>query len=181
MVVTKDRVLIEIGSTGGTEIEASITETIPKAEARYRAVAGFNFSTQFVTTYVSGEQTFTLSGCPDSLINDLKYGDLLEGTGVPSETYITNIDTIDNIVTVNNEFTADGTELFLSQNIEYWPVISAIITYLISKTTANPNVKDVISKSVGPLRYSFDKSALNMRYGLPESLVQAIPHYTGIM
>jgi hypothetical protein len=181
MIVTKDRVKIELGVTD-TSLDIKITETIPKAEARYRTIANFNFNTQFITTYVTGTNHFTLSSCPDSLIFDLNYGDLIEGTGVPAEAYITTIDKINGLVYVSEDFTDGGDSLSLAQNISYWPVISSVVYYLIGKQSiTNQNKKEVLSKAVSPLRVSFDKSSINQRYGLPENLVQSIPSYGALM
>ena len=183
MNVTKERVKIEIDiSSTNTTYDADITATIPKAEARYRTVANFNFSTQFITTYASGDNTFTLSTHSDSLANDLNYGDLIDGVGVPDETYITDIDTINGIITVSEDFTDSGTTLILCQNIEYWPVISALVWYMMSKqSTTSILTTNIKSKSVGPLSITYDNSNINRRYGIPESIVQSIPQYGALM
>ena len=180
MIINLNRVKSELGIVVN-DYNEDITKTIPKAESKYRLIANYNFNWQFSASYTSGESQFTVDLSPDSPMYELSYGDLINGDGVPAETYVIDIDFCTGIITTNNAFTDDGTELFKCQSIEYWPVISSIIWYMIGKlSTSNQNTAGIVSKSVGPLSYTFDKSSINSRYGLPESLVQSIPSYAGV-
>ena len=199
-IITLARVKTELGITNGT-YDAQITALIPTAEAKYRQIANYNFSSQFVLSYKNGDSFFTPGSIdysfrwgdaylsvgpnPNSIIYDLFYGDLIEGTGVDPETYITSVDKINNKVYVNNAFTADGDNLIFAQNISYWSTISAMIWFLIGKQSiTNQDTFIVSSRSVGPLSVSFDaaslKSASVSRYGLPESIINAIPVYASM-
>ena len=177
MIITKERVKIEIGTTE-TTYDDRIAATIPNAESKFRQIAGFGFSVDFYADYTSTENTFLLPVEPNSIIYKLRYGNLIDGVGVPSETYITDINTTTGIVTVSNAFTSDGTKLVLCQDISYWSTISQMIMYLISKKTATAGTaKEVTRKSVGPLSVTYDKSAISSKWGIPESIVNSIPVY----
>lgn len=196
MSITTAQVKIELGITSST-YDSAIANKIPQAEAKYREIANNNFSWSMFVNFTNTEKTFSPLGedystsyghafinvtpSSNNPIWQLKYGDIVEGTGIPAGTYITGIDTIENEVTVSAAFTADGDRLKVTTNIAYYPVISNMIWYMIQQqTTTAASAKEYISRSVGPLSWTLDNSAINKRYGLPEKIVQAIPKYAGI-
>ncbi len=195
-MISQAQVKIELGITS-TTYDSAITAKIPQAEAKYREVAGNDFNWMFYATYTNTESVFKAGGLDyavkfgdaflnsqptaDSPLWQIKYGDLIEGTGVPAGTYVTAIDKIENEITVSNAFTADGDRLRLTTNISYYPTISQIIWFMIAQqTTTAASAKEYVSRSVGPLSWTLDPSAINKRYGIPEKLVQAIPRYVGV-
>lgn len=196
MSISQAQVKIELGITS-TTYDSAIASKIPQAEAKYREVAGHDFNWMFYVEFTNGESTFKPGGLNyavkfgDAFLNtqpnrdnpiwQLKYGDIIEGTGITAGTYITAIDTLENEVTVSAPFTANGDRLRVTTNIEYYPVISKIIWFMIGQqTTTKAAELEYISRSVGPLSWTKDGSGINKRYNLPESIVNAIPKYAGL-
>lgn len=180
MIITKKRVKSELGILGN-QYDAEITGCIPQAESKYRTIANYNFNYQISCSYTSGNTYFNLSTQPDSPIHNLKFGDLIEGAAFPAETYITNINKSTGNVTVSETLTDSGTLLAVCQNIEYWPVISSLVLYMIGrKSVTAQEKKELASKSIAPLSFTFAPQEINKSYGIPMTIVSAIPSYAGI-
>lgn len=180
-----------------TTYDAAITAMIPIAEAKYREISGYDFNWMIYVQFESGENTFEvgcvdyavkfgdafLSGEPakDSSLWQLRYGDIIEGTGIPAETYITAIDTFENTVTVSANFTADSDRMRVTTNISYRPIMSQLIWYMISQqSTTAIDTKDLKSKKVGPLSVTFADDEINSSFGVPMKIVNSILKYAGI-
>ena len=180
MNVTKERVKSELGILDNRD-DAKITANIPLAEAKYRAIANYGFNSQFYADINTGDTTLELSTHEDSPLYRLTYGDIIGGGGAPDETFITDINKRDGIVTLSEAFTEDADYFILGQNVQYYPVISSLIWYMIGQqSTTAQGGKGVISRTVGPLSVTFDKSAINTRYGIPDSIAMNIPKYESV-
>lgn len=195
-MISRDQVKIELGITDTTYDDA-IDAKIPQAEAKYREVAGNDFNFMFYATFADSESTFSPGGVdyssayghafinaypePDGAIWQLKYGDIVEGDGVPAGAYITSIDKKENQVTISDSFTADGDVITVTTNIAYYPVVSQIVWYMIGQqSTTAADSKEYKSRSVGPMAWTLDDSQINRSYGLPQKIVNAIPKYAGV-
>lgn len=193
-MISREQVKIELGITD-TTYDDQIDAKIPQAEAKYREVAGSDFNWMFYCLFASGENSFEpgglnyslssgdnfLSNSPDNPVWQLKYGDIVEGTGVPAGSYITAIDKLENSVTISENFTADGDRIRLTTNIAYYPVVSNIIWYMIGQqSTTAADATNYKSRRVGPLSWVLDDSDINKSYGIPQKLVNAIPKYAGV-
>ena len=167
-----------------TDNDAKITATIPQAEAKYREVAGYDFNTYLVAFYSANSTTITLGGdiseVPvDSPVHYLKYGDIITGTGIPAETYITSVDKRNNRVTISAQTTDASDHMYVTTNISYVPTIARMIWFMIGEQSTTIE-KDVASKSVGPLSITYGKGEYNSVYGLPQKIVDAIPKYVSM-
>ena len=197
MSISLAQVKIELGLVSNATYDAQITAEIPKAEAKYRTISGNAYLFEMFATFTNTELTFKVGGLDyavkygDAFLNtyptenseifEMKFGDIIEGTGIPADTYITGIDKIDNEVTVNNAFTADGDRLTITTNIEYYATISAMIWYQIGKqSTTAQDLKEISAKSVGPLSVTFSNADINLQYGYPSKIIDAIPKFVGL-
>ena len=177
-----------LGLTGDATYDASITAMIPIAEATYREIAGSDFNNYFAASYYSGETSIqTGAGFnfstpnPNSPVMVVKYGDIVTGTGIPAETYITAIDKLNGTITISDTTTDNGAAFYVTTNIKYRPVISGLIWYLIGQqSTTAKDTQAVKSKSVGPLALSYADGEINTTYGVPQKIVDAIPKYVGL-
>ena len=161
---------------------------IPIAEAKYREIAGSDFNNYFAASYFTAETTIQLGGgfnfdTPnmDSSVYVMKYGDIVTGTGIPNETYITAIDKLNGQITLSDTTTNSGAAVYVTTNISYRPVISGMIWYLIGQqSTTAQDEKEVDSKSYGPVSIKYSKGEVNTMYGVPQKIVDAIPKYSGV-
>ena len=196
MSISRTEVKTQLGLKT-TSYDAQIDSLIPIAEAKYREIAGTDFNWPLYVDFTSGQTTFKPGrlnfGVPfgdafidvvpdqDSPIFQIKFGDIIEGTGIPAGTYVTSIDKINDQVTVSSAFTANGNTMSVTTNIEYYPVISSIIWYMIGRqSTTSQDEKEFSSKTVGPLSISLTTGQANTRFGIPQKIVDAIPKYAGV-
>lgn len=172
-----------------TTYDAKITAIIPAAEAKYREIAGYDFNAYMQASYDSGASYITLDGIFsfDGLPNMnsdtylVNYGDIIIGTGIADETYVTSIDKRYGKINISAATTSAGTEIYISTNISYRPIISGMIWYMIGQqSTTAQNEKQVKSKSVSPLSVTYADGEINSVYGIPQKFVNAIPKYAGI-
>ena len=163
-----------LGLTDST-YDAKITATIPQAEAKYREIAGYDFNAYMSVTYASGSTTITMG----SNIYKLSYGDIVTGTGIPAETYITAVDKRNNRVTISEQTTDASDHMYVTTNIAYIPTIARMVWFMIGEQSTTIE-KDVASKSVGPLSITYGKGEYNSVYGLPQKIVDAIPKYVSM-
>jgi len=171
-----------------TTYDAQITAMIPVAEAKYREVAAYGFNSYFDGNWDSGESIISVGGFDMSHTTDtnsqiylLQFGDILEGDGIPNETYITALNKTTGTISISNDTTDSGVDLYVTTNIAYRPVISEMIWYLIGRQdTSVIDTQAVKSKSVSPLSVTYADNEINSTYGLPQKIVDAIPKYAGM-
>jgi len=128
----------------------------------------------------------------DSIEEYLEVGQLISGTGVPADSYISEIyyngdvfnDGSDdfNIPTIqlSANATATGTvKMYLGINIGYQDIIAKGIQYLINGTSTTLPTSGIASKSIGPVSVSYSASAQKMdnKSGMPAWFVSALPKY----
>jgi len=186
-MISLETVKTFLGLTDST-YDAQITAMIPIAEAKYREIAGSDFNNYCAASYYSGDTTIQLGGgfnfeTPnmDSGVYVLGFGDIVTGTGIPDETYITAIDKINGQITLSDTLTDSGAAIYGTTNISYRPVVSGLIWYLIGQqSTTAQDEKTVTSKSVGPLSLTYADGEVNSMYGVPQKIVDAIPKFAGI-
>lgn len=170
-----------------TTYDAQITALIPIAEAKYREIAGFGFNSYFPYSYASGTTTLTLgteffsNNNVADVLYTLVFGDIIEGTGIPAESYITAINKSNGTITISAQTTSGSDNFIISTNISYRPVMASMIWYMIGQqSTTAQSAKQVASKSVGPLSITYAPGEINTAYGLPHKIVNSIPKYASL-
>lgn len=127
----------------------------------------------------------------DSLSEFLEIGQLIEGTGIPADTYIDEVyyngnpfnDGTDDYAIPTIKLSANATETtesgiaYIGINIAYQPVIAKGIQYLINKTSTTLPGRTI--SSVGTVSYAGEDNRVDGRYGMPSWFVKALPRYVG--
>jgi hypothetical protein len=184
--LTLDIVKTQLGITD-TTYDAKITATLPEAEARFRQVAGYDFNYVFTPTYETGSAVIKVYRGANSIIENLRYGDIILSEDFPDGTYI-----IQNYKVPKNDNTgtyyelklsavatsADNFDMILCYNISHYAVLSQLVWYMIGEQDiAKVGEKGVKSKSAGPISVSYGDGDTNQAYGLPNKIVKQIPKY----
>ena len=161
-----------------TTYDAQITAILPVVKADVMRILNHNFHERIWATIVDGESDFTYAyGASETSFavnkpvdNDIEFGRVIEGTGIPDDTYITEYNDYDNIAYCNNSFTADSDRIYTSISIAQWPVISKMVWYRIQG--ASTTIKENLSaKSIGDVSVTFDTTRMNRTYGYPQNLI----------
>lgn len=161
-----------------TTYDTQITAILPVVKADVMRILNHNFHERIWATIVEGESDFTYAyGASETSFavnkpvdNDIEFGRVIEGTGIPDDTYITEYNDYDNIAYCNNTFTADSDRIYTSISIAQWPVISKMVWYRIQGTSTT--IKENLSaKSIGDVSVTFDTTRMNRTYGYPQNLI----------
>lgn len=189
-------VKIELGITDGS-LDAEITERIPFAEAKFRLIAGYQFRYVLNLKYDNSSDIIKVFQLPNSQIDFIDFGAIILSLDFPDGTYVienyrvpfNNIDSGEEGIFYEIKLSASSSaqsssffsDAILSYNISNYAVLSQIVFYMIGKqdiTKQDP--KEVKSRRVGPLSWTFSDASINVRHGLPQPLVDAIPKYEGM-
>ena len=130
----------------------------------------------------------------DDLNEYLEIGQLVQGTGIPADTHITEIfyngdvsvdgDTfcIPTIqLSANITETTAGLRIYLGISIAYQTTIAKGIQFLINGTSTSLPSNSLASRTIGPSSKSFagKDQEIDGRYGLPAWFVKAFPQFQG--
>lgn len=195
-VITTEITKSLLGITEDTYDDA-IELKIPYIDSLVKRITKNKFTVQVVGTLTSGSKTVLVSqvyashgiavynaGQYDSSIDDVLYcGQLLEGDGIPTGTYITDIASFaltgSPSISISVSATASGSVAFLTGiPVDLQQVIAKGIWYLIENDSTIIKDDTWTSRSMGPMsvsRNSMD-SKVNT-YGMPLWFVKAIPTF----
>lgn len=174
--------------------DSSISALIPVVSSDIRRILNNNFTWFFFTSYKSGENSFIptygnnwaggrvkgyygrLYG-PDRVIDfpSLEPGQVLQGEGIPSDTYIESYDGSSEKFTLSGAATEDGNILFPTVKISQWPTISQMIWFRINNSLQKTaGEKQVKSKNYGPVSITYADSEINRKYNYPQALINQL-------
>ena len=86
-----------------TTYDTQITALLPVVKADVKRILNHNFHERIWATIVEGESDFVYAERP--LDNPIEFGRVIEGTGIPDDTYIIDYDSDLDTAYCNNEFT----------------------------------------------------------------------------
>ena len=129
----------------------------------------------------------------DDLEEYIQVGQLIEGDGIPADTYIDEVYYNGGTVTFNDvEYsvpviklsvvpTADGSQLFIGVTIGMQTTIAKGIQFLINGTSTTLPSNSLASRSLGPSSKSFagKDQEIDNKFGMPAWFVKAFPQYQG--
>ena len=156
-----------LGITTNT-YDTQITALLPIVKADVKRILNHNFHERIWATIVEGESDFVYAQRP--LDNPIEFGRVIEGIGIPDDTYIIDYDADADVAYCNNSFTADTDRIYTSISIAQWQAISKMIWFRIQGTSTK--VKENLSaKSIGDVSVTFDTTRMNKLYGYPQSII----------
>jgi len=156
-----------LGITTNT-YDTQITALLPVVEADVKRILNHNFHERIWATIVEGESDFVYAERP--LDNPIEFGRVIEGTGIPDDTYIIDYDADADVAYCNNSFTADTDRVYTSISIAQWQAIAKMIWFRIRGTSTK--IKENLSaKSISDVSVTFDTTRMNKLYGYPQSII----------
>jgi len=192
-VITLEKTKALLGITD-TTYDTLINTQIPIIDAKVKQICNNNFNRQLAVSVVDGDATVTFSGGADYygsrswpdielLLKDLPVGTQLEGTGIPADTYISEVYYAGRSLPyfeMSAPATADNAGyIYAGINIAYQSTIAKCIMWLIGRTNTTIYTDDWKSRSVGPL--SVTKGTANEKLdgmsGLPSDFVREFPRW----
>lgn len=218
ITLAKTKLLLGIDNN---DSDAAITANIPIIDAKVKDISNNRFNKQIVASietdspfvsisslscagvnYVirntNYRNTFCNSGINapyviDDISEFLQIGQLIEGDGIPAETYIdeifeNGISSVNDLVGIPViKMSEDATEtnagqfIFLGIHIGLQPIVAKGIQYLINTTSITLPTNSLASRSIGPSSKSFSSKAQDQegKNGMPAWFVKAFPQYQG--
>lgn len=163
-LITLDTVKTHLG-IGNEDYDSAITAMVPVVSADVRRIMNCEYAEMIFVDITSGSTEFTSN-------IELKMGDVLSGTGITSDSYVTDYDYDSDKYTMTNPATSDSDFIYRTINIAMWPAISKMIWYRISKkTTTGIGAKNLQARTIGPLSETFAQSEINSQYDYPQRLI----------
>jgi hypothetical protein len=151
-----------------TTYDTQITALLPVVKADVKRILNHNFHERIWATIVEGESDFVYAERP--LDNSIEFGRVIEGTGIPDDTYITDYDSDEDVAYCNNSFNDSTDRIYTSISIAQWQAIAKMVWFRIQGTSTK--VKENLSaKSIGDVSVTFDTTRMNKLYGYPQSII----------
>lgn len=205
-VISLSQVKAQLGIVD-TASDTAITAKLPIIDAKVKQICNNTFNYRFAADMTSGEATinayalFNLGDAYPSGINNytvvrdvsksLEIGMQVEGTNIPSGTYVANfyksgsldirgVETELVYVELSEEVTDDGSGIILTGGISiaYHDVIAKGVQWLINGTSTTVEDNTWSSKSFGPVSITKGSSdKIDGRFGMPAWFVKALPRF----
>jgi len=148
-----------------TTYDTQITAMIPIVSSDVRRILNNNFDKYVLS--ISTEDSTSIE-----LNEYYPVGQVLQGTGIPDDTYLTDFNPVTEVYTMSAAATSDGTYVYPTVLISQFPTIAKMIFYRLSTaTTGNASEKNIQSISYGPISKTFSESEINKKYNYPQSLI----------
>lgn len=148
-----------------TTYDTSITNMIPKVSADVRRILNDSFRTYIPANADSGATVIEVTWT-------IPFGTVLQGDGIPDDTYLVSYDVDNSQYTLSNTTTAEVDEVVPTVNISQWSAISKMIWYKISQiNTTDYGERTAISESYGKISKTYSGSSINSRWNYPQSLI----------
>ena len=148
--------------------DTQITALLPIVKADVKRILNHNFHERIWATIVDGESDFVYAQRP--LDNPIEFGRVIEGLGIPEDTYITDYDSDEDVAYCNNSFNDSTDRIYTSISIAQWQAIAKMVWFRIQGTSTK--VKENLSaKSIGDVSVTFDTTRMNKLYGYPQSII----------
>jgi hypothetical protein len=151
-----------------TTYDTQITALLPIVKADVKRILNHNFHERIWATIVDGESDFVYAQRP--LDNPIEFGRVIEGIGIPDDTYITDYDSDEDVAYCNNSFNDSTDRIYTSISIAQWQAIAKMVWFRIQGSSTK--VKENLSaKSIGDVSVTFDTTRMNKLYGYPQSII----------
>lgn len=217
-VITLEKTKTLLGLTGSTQ-DAAITAQIPIIDSKVKQITNYRYNDQItgdvvsdvlyvpVRSFICCGVNYTYrsgrvwcSGINNNFVIDdleeyLQVDQLIEGEGIPAETYIDEIyynggsvefDDITYTVpviklSVAATGTKNGAQLFIGVTIGMQTTIAKGIQYLINQTSTSLPSNSLASRSILGTSKSFaaKDQEIDNKFGMPAWFVKAFPQYQG--
>jgi hypothetical protein len=163
-LITLDTVKSELGLTD-TTYDTKITAMIPKVSADIRRILNEPFRRYIPASADSGESTIEITWT-------IPFGTVLQGDGIPDDTYLVSYDVDNSQYAMSDLATADVDEVVPTVNISQWSAISKMIWYRIGKLgISDATDKAVASVTYGKISKTYASSEINKRWNYPQTLL----------
>jgi len=178
-LITRAKVKTFLG-IGDTSYDAQIDVYIPIVSTDIRRILNNEFDLYVTASYTTASTDIIL---PDYRkyqdIHGYYYpqarywvGQVLQGNGIPDDTYIQSYNPLTDIFTLSATTTDSDLYVYPTIRISQWPTISKMIFYKISKaTTASATERTVSSKTYGPVSLTYSQSEINKEWDYPQVLL----------
>lgn len=158
----------------GTTYDAQIALMLPLVESDVRRILNHHFREKVYCTYTFGSTT--ISGLTSLLYernfdHPVEIGRVIEGVGIPADTYVTDYDEETGEATISNATTDSGNYVRTSIQIGQWIPIAKMVWFKISKLNTDEDWKRVASQTMGPVSISF-VDTIDARTGYPIDLIK---------
>jgi len=174
-LLSKSIVKTQLGIEGGI-YDIQIDAMIPIVSSDVRRILGNNFDKYVSAVFVVGSTNidFGILNFDDVSYSSGEFaeGQVIQGTGIPADTYLSNYNAVTGIYTLSAAATISGIYVVPTILIGQWPAISKMIWYKISKMSIDAVGKRKVSaESYGGISKSYAQSELNSQYDYPQVLI----------
>lgn len=197
--LTLDIVKEQLGIVDETGVDPEYTDTqitsqLYPAQSKFYQVSNYSYNSNIQVIYEEDSNLIKVYVGPDSTVDYFNFGDIILSEHHADGTYVLEAYRIYNTdddtgclyfnIKVSNNATSDsksiGSTIIISYNISQYTVISQIVSYLISQQTVSASLeKTCKNQKIGPVSITYSDGDINLAYGLPNKIVQAITTYAG--
>lgn len=210
VVITLAKTKELLGITG-TDSDTAISAKIPYIDAKVKQITNNRYDFKFIGSPVAGSNKMYVDaylshdynggqytginnyGIKSDISQYLEIGQLITGTGIPTDTYISNIvnqgttttaagftdDYLYVEMSANATSSEDSIEVTGGISINYQDVIAKGIAFLIDSTNSTPPKAGVASESIGSYNFSLSEQAkgIDGKNGMPSWFVSGLPSF----
>ena len=152
-----------------TEYDTKIATQLPLVSMDVRKYLNNNFQKKRVASYEIGGNTIQIGGPM------LDMGTVLQGTGIPEDTFIQSYDVDSDTYTVSETFTDFDDWVYPTISINQWTPISRMVLYKVLKmSVSSVTEQDVTSRSIDATSWTFSHAEINKKYGYPQKLLDEL-------
>jgi len=145
--------------------DAQITAMIPIVSSDVKRILNTNFDKYILSISTEDSDYIELN-------RKCNLGQVIQGIGIPDDTYLTDFNPVTEIYTMSATATSDGTYIYPTILISQFPTISKMIFYRISTTSLSDATKKIISSiSYGSVSKTFADAEINKKYNYPQTLI----------
>jgi len=163
-LISQATVKTQLGITDNT-YDDQITAMIPIVSSDVRRILNCNYDRYVYALLTSGSADFLYN-------KGLQMGQVISGTGIPDDTYITSFNIDTDTYTMSAAATADADYFVPTVQIAQWPAISKMIFYKISKQSTDSATQEKYqSITYGNVSKTFAGGEINKKFDYPQVLL----------
>jgi hypothetical protein len=157
-----------LGITDST-YDSQISIQLPVVSMDIRKYLNKTFQKHIFSDFDAGDTEVTLGDAR------LEIGTVLQGDGIPDDTYIASYDYESGKYTLSTAVTDSADVVYPTISINQWSPVARMVLYKISKmTVSSATEKDVVSRSIDATSWTFSNGDINRKYGYPQKLLDEL-------
>jgi hypothetical protein len=156
-----------------SDYDADITTNIPIAESDLIRICQNNFNRRLDVSFDSAATAGTLEET-----YPIENYTLITGTGIDTDTYISDYNREDYSLTLNKATTAEVTEIVYTIPLAVQPLLAQMVWFKVTQMDKSVAIeKKVKGRSIGHVRIDYADAEINSKWDYPSKIIDSLPLY----